>query len=178
MTPPKDDGDTTYRWYWPGHGFTKNDTLYVFALNLYNEPTAVVSSDKSEEEQDEADKLSETMFAFRIGHIDLLSFSLPDFRHIETKKADFNYSEIQIDFGNCVLVDGDYVYIFGTKNFPGIAKVHVARVPYQNKFFYTNWEYSTGTGWDKDIESLNQLKLISAFRNNSASSSTRINTFY
>ncbi|MFA5820141.1 MAG: hypothetical protein WC854_12790 [Bacteroidales bacterium] len=152
MEPENEVGDLTYRWYWPGHGFVKNDTIYVFALNLYNEPSASIKSGKSEEEQDEVDKLAENMFAFRISHIDLLSFSLPDFKHLETHKIDINYPVNQTDFGNCVMVADGYVYIYGTKNFPGNAKIHVARVPLNNRTFYNNWEYFTGTTWDKDIE--------------------------
>ena len=151
MEPKNEPGDSTYRWYWPGHGFVRNDTLYVFALNLYNEPAAKLKIEKSKEDQDEVDKLTEDMFAFRIGWIDLLSFTLPDFKHIETHKADFDYLDRSIDFGNCVMVDGDYVYIYGTENLPGFSKVHVARVPFNSKNFYTGWEYSTGDGWDTNI---------------------------
>jgi hypothetical protein len=152
MIPENEIGDLTYRWYWPGHGFVKSDTIYVFALSLYNEPSAAIKSGKTEEEQDEVDKLAENMFAFRISHIDLLSFRLSDFEHLETHKLDINYPANQIDFGNCVMVDDGYVYIYGTKNFPGNAKIHVARVPLNNRTFYNNWEYSAGTTWDKDIE--------------------------
>ncbi len=151
MEPENEPGDSTYRWYWPGHGFVKNDTLYVFALNLYNEPAGKLKIEKSKEEQDEIDKLTEDMFAFRIGWVDLLSFTLPDFKHIETHKADFDYLDRSIDFGNCVMVDGDYVYIYGTENLPGFSKVHVARVPFNSKNFYEGWEYSTGDGWDSNI---------------------------
>ncbi|RLD64375.1 MAG: hypothetical protein DRJ01_00815, partial [Bacteroidetes bacterium] len=152
MEPVNEVGDSTYRWYWPGHGFVKNDTLYVFALNLYNETSAVVKSTKNKDDMDEVDKLAEEMFAFRIGQIDLLSFSLPDFKHIETHKVAFDYAKNQIDFGNCVMVDGDYVYIFGTKNYPGISKIHVARVLFNSKIFYNNWEYFNGDEWTTDIK--------------------------
>jgi len=151
MDPVNREGDSTYRWYWPGHGFVKDDILYVFALNLYNEPSAVVKSEKSESEEDAADKLEEDMFSFRIAQIDLLSFKLPVFEHIETRKVDFDYPEYQIDFGNCVMVDEGYVYIYGTKNDPGMSRVHVARVPFDSQEFQTNWEYYTGENWDPDI---------------------------
>jgi hypothetical protein len=152
MEPVNEEGDTTYRWYWPGHGFVKNDTIYIFALNLYNEFIAPAESEKSQEETDKADKMEEEMWSFRISHIDLLLFRLPDFRHIETHKVEINYPTNQIDFGNCVMVDNGFVYIYGTKNSPGIAKIHVARVPFTSKTFYNNWEYYNGTTWDKNIE--------------------------
>lgn len=159
IEPENEPGDTTYRWYWPGHGFVKNNTLYVFALNMYNEPSAKIKIEKSEEEQDAVDKLTENMFAFRVGGIDLHSFTLPGFKHIETKKLGFDYTEYQIDFGNCVMIDNEYVYIYGTKNFPGIAKVHTARIPLSSKTFYDNWEYSTGDGWDKDISKSSPIEI-------------------
>ncbi len=159
IEPSNEEGDSTYRWYWPGHGFVKGDTIYVFAINLYNEPSAVVESDKSQEDQDGVDKLTEEMFAFRVSHFDLLSFTLPDFKHIETQKTGYDYDENSIDFGNCVMVDDDYVYIFGTKNFPGNAKIHVARVPFNSRTFHNNWEYSTGVGWDRDINRSTPIEL-------------------
>jgi len=151
MNPLNEEGDTTYRWYWPGHGFLKDGILYVFALNLYNEPSAIVKSTKGKEELNEADVLQEAALAFRISHIDLLAFSIPDFEHLGTIKADFDYTKYPIDFGNCVMVDEGYVYIYGTKNDPGMSKVHVARVPLEAKEFHTNWEYSAGDAWDTDI---------------------------
>jgi len=151
MNPVNEEGDTTYRWYWPGHGFLKDSILYVFALNLYNEPSAIVKSTKDEAEVNEADVLQEAALAFRISHIDLLAFSMPDFSHLFTVKTDFDYTEHPIDFGNCVMVDEGYVYIYGTKNDPGMSKVHVARIPLDAKDFHTNWEYSTGDSWDTDI---------------------------
>jgi hypothetical protein len=151
MEPVNEPGDSTYRWYWPGHGFVKNDTIYVFALSLYNVPSAAPKTDNTGDKK-EVDILLADMFGFRISHIELLSFTLPDFRYIETHKADINYPVSQIDFGNCVMVDNGYVYIYGTKNTPYMSKIHVARVPLSSRTFYNNWEYSTGTGWDKNIE--------------------------
>jgi len=152
MEPYKAKGDSTYRWYWPGHGFAKGDTLYVFALNLYNDSSARVKSNKPENEQNEADKLAEDMFSFRISQIDLLSFKLPDFKHIETHKVDFDYTKYPIDFGNCVMIDNGYVYIYGTKNLPGFSKIHAARIPLNSNTFYKGWEYYTDKGWDYNIE--------------------------
>lgn len=159
LEPVNEPDDSTYRWYWPGHGFVRKDTLYVFALNLYNEPSAKVKIEKSEKEQDEVDKLTEDMFAFRLSHIDLLSFTLPDFKHIETHRAPFDYSANKIDFGNCVMVDGGYVYILGTENLPGFSKIHVARVPFDSKNFYESWQYSTGDGWDASINNSRPIEI-------------------
>ena len=159
MEPVNPEGDNTYRWYWPGHGFRKDDILYVFALSLYNEPVAVVKSSKKTEDMDQADILEETMMAFRLSHIDLLSFSLPDFRQLETWKADFDYRAHPTDLGNCVMVDKGYVYIYGTRNDPDKARIHVARVPWDAKEFYKGWEYYTREGWAPDIGSSVPIEL-------------------
>lgn len=159
VPPPQYEGDTTYRWYWPGHGFVKDDILYVFALNLYNDPDGRIPSEKPEEEQDITDKMGEMMWAFRISQIDLLSFRLPDFQHLETRKADFDYLNHPIDLGNCILVDDEYVYIYGTHNLPFFSHVHVARVPLESEKFYTGWEFFTGHHWSSDISKSQPLNI-------------------
>ena len=151
MEPVNEKGDTTYRWYWPGHGLVKNDTLYVFALNLYNDPSLIVRTDKPENEADILDEMTETMFAFRISRIDLHSFKYPGFTHLETNNVDIDYSRNQIDFGNCIMVDEGYVYIYGTKIYPDKAKIHVARIPLESNALYTGWEFYDGTEWNDSI---------------------------
>ena len=151
MEAVNEKGDSTYRWYWPGHGFVKNDTIYVFALSLVNDSSVVISLGKADSTDNEIDEMAETIFSFRISHIDLLSFTFPEFKHIETHRVEIDYQVNQIDFGNCVMVDNGYVYIYGTKNFPGNAKIHVARLPLSNRLFYKDWEYYTGAKWDKNI---------------------------
>lgn len=151
MVPPRLENDSIYRWYWPGHGFTRGDTLFVFALSLYNDPSAIKTSAKSEEEKDEMDKMAAEMFAFRIAEIDLLSYKLPGFVHLATHKVEYDYRKYPIDFGNCVMIDNGYVYIYGTKNEPHFSRIHVARVPLNSKVLYKNWEFFNGSGWDTSI---------------------------
>jgi len=151
MVPPCSENDSTYRWYWPGHGFTKGDTLFVFALSLYNDPSAIKKIAKPEEEKDEMDKMAEEMFAFRIAGIDLLSYKLPEFVHLATHTVEYDYRKYPIDFGNCVMIDNGYVYIYGTKNEPHFSKIHVARVPLSRNALYKDWEFFNGSGWDSSI---------------------------
>lgn len=152
MEPVNEPGDSTYRWYWPGHGFVRKDTLYLFALGLVNIPdTAGTTDPAGQNGSTSPDSEPENIFTFAVTHVDLLSFSLPGFRHLETRRADIDYAANLIDFGNCVLEDGDYIYIYGTKNLPFHAQIHVARVPAGGSRFYRGWEYYTGEGWDKDI---------------------------
>lgn len=152
MVPSSLENDTIYRWYWPGHGFTRGDTLYVFALSLYNDPSAIAKLDKKEEEKDEMDKMAEEMFAFRIAGIDLLTYKLPDFTLLENHRIEYDYRKYPIDFGNCVMVDNGFVYIYGTRNEPGISRIHAARTPLNSNVFYANWEFFNGTGWEHNIE--------------------------
>ena len=152
MEPVNEPGDSTYRWYWPGHGFVKNDTLHVFALSLITVPdTAAISSFANTEGDQPSDTTVKNIFTFAISHIDLLSFSLPGFGHLGTHRVEINYPASQIDFGNCVMADEGYLYIYGTRNKPGHSQVHVARVPIESACFYKGWEYFTGNDWDKDI---------------------------
>ena len=151
MEPVNEPGDSTYRWYWPGHGFIRNDTIYVFALSLVNDTSAVINFGLPEGADDETVDMAEMIFSFRISHIDLLSFSYPDFRHLETHRTEIDYPVSQIDFGNCVMVDNGYVYIFGTRNLSAKAEIHAARVPFNSSTLYRDWEFSTGAGWERDI---------------------------
>lgn len=148
MEPVNEPGDSTYRWYWPGHGFVKHDTVYVFALSLINVPDTAATTEFGDRP---ADTTVKNIFTFAISHIDLLSFSFPDFRHLETHRAEIDYPVSRIDFGNCVMADGGYLYIYGTRNDPGHARVHVARVPLESADFYRGWEYYTGKDWNRDI---------------------------
>ena len=148
MEPINEPGDTTCRWYWPAHGFIKDDTIYVFALSLFNYPYTVAKEGKTKDEKDE---LTKVIFSFKLSHIDLLSFSYPELKHLETHKVEFDYPANQIDFGNCVMVDKGYIYVYGTKNYEDISKIHIARVPFSSHSFYKDWEYFTGKTWDKDI---------------------------
>jgi hypothetical protein len=151
MEPVNEPGDSTYRWYWPGHGFIKNDTVYVFALSLVNDTSAIVNMEFADDVDDKTADMAEKIFSFRVSHIDLLSFSYPDFRHLETHRADIGYSENRIDFGNCVLVDEGWIYIYGTGNLKDTSKVYVARIPFSSNVFESDWEYFTGDGWDSNV---------------------------
>lgn len=151
MEPVNEPGDSTYRWYWPGHGFIMNDTVYVFALSLVNDTSVIINIRLPEGADDETGRMAEEIFSFRISHIDLLSFSYPDFRHIETQTVNIDYPSSLIDFGNCVMVDKGWVYVYGTRNLPDMSKIHVARIPCNSNIFKSDWEYYTGSSWDKDI---------------------------
>jgi len=156
FVPEQNDG--LKHWYWPGHGFVADSILYVFALNMYNDPSLLVASDKDREDLDEVDKLAENQWAFAVAGIDLLRFSLPDLHFIDSDPVEYTY-ELDIHFGNCVFVDGNYIYFFGTRNDPDGSHIYVARtlkgkLPYQK-----NWEFYAGEGWTSDHRQAAPMKL-------------------
>ena len=145
-------------WYWPGHGFTEDSILYLFALNMFNDPGLIVKSSKPEEEQDLTDKMGETQWSFAVAGIDLLQLSLPDFRLLAVDSVRCTY-EIDFHLGNCVLADGDSLYFFGTRNDPDGAHIYTARTHRGNIPYHEHWEFFEGEGWGSDPQSAAPMKL-------------------
>lgn len=154
---PKQD-DELKHWYWPGHGFVADSILYVFALNMYNDPSLVLSSEKEEGEMDEVDELSENQWAFAVAGIDLLRFSLPDLCFIDSDPVEYTY-ELDIHFGNCVFSEGNYIYLYGTRNDSDGSHIYVARTVKGNRPYHENWEFYDGVGWKSDHRLASPMKL-------------------
>lgn len=150
--------DDTNRWYWPGHGFTEDSTLYIFALNMYTDPAHIVKSEKDEADMDEIDRMTETMFAFQVSGVDLLSFSLPDFKQQSVDRVEYAYNT-DIHFGNSVFTEGKYIYLLGTKNYSDMSRAHIARTQFGNKPYYANWEFYNGEEWVKDYKQSKPLDI-------------------
>lgn len=148
MMEPEQDGGTA-RWYWPGHGFVEDSVLYVFALNMYNDPALIVKSDKDESEKDEVDRMTESMWAFQVYGIDLLSFKLPGFEQISSDRVTYGY-ETGIHFGNSIYTEGKYIYVMGTRDYQLSSKIHVARTEFGKQPYFTNWEFYNGSEWVPD----------------------------
>ena len=141
--------DTTDRWYWPGHGFVEDSILHVFALNMYNDPKHIIKSDKKEEDMDIVDKMTETMFAFQVYGVDLLTFKLPEFKQLSVDKIQAAY-DTDIHFGNSVFTEGEYIYFLGTKNYADKSKPHIARTKFGKSPYHENWEFHNGDKWITD----------------------------
>jgi len=139
------------RWYWPGHGFNEDSMLYVFALNMYSDPDLIVKSDKKEEDMDEADRMTEAMFAFQVYGVDLLTFKLPEFEQIATERVEYAYNT-DIHYGNSVYTEGKYIYLLGTKNYPDKARAHIARTEFGQHPYHKNWTFYNGEEWVEDYE--------------------------
>ena len=150
--------DQLKRWYWPGHGFVADSILYVFALNMYNDPSLVVNSDKQKGEMDEVDMLAENQWAFAVAGIDLLSFTLPDLRFLGSDPVQYTY-ELDIHFGNCVFSEGNYIYFYGTRNDPDGSHIYVARTVKGNLPYHENWEFYDGEEWNSDHRAASPMKL-------------------
>jgi hypothetical protein len=141
--------DQEGHWYWPGHGFYHDSTLYIFALNMIFIPSGVVKSDKDPDEMDKADEMEENMWAFDVAGVDLMRFSYPGLEFLGLDPVEPAY-ETSIHFGNNVLNEGNYIYFFGTRNDPEKAQVYAARTGKDNPPYHLNWEFYNGSEWVSD----------------------------
>lgn len=115
-------------WYWPGHGFARDNRLYIFQTLMYQgEPG---------------------MWGFRYRTTDILEYSLPDITLISTTKIPFEGST-DIHFGMAVLDDQDYIYIYAQVDVDNgsnpVSDALVARTTIDK--LYTAWEYYDGSSW-------------------------------
>ena len=156
LVPEQTGGDR--HWYWPGHGFVEDTVLYLFALNMFNNPALVVKSTKAEEEQDIVDKIAENQWSFDVAGIDLLQFSLPDFRFLEVDPVVCTY-DIDFHLGNCVLTEGNTLYFFGTRNEPDGSHIYIARTEKGHLPYHKNWEFFDGEEWVSDPYKAAPMKL-------------------
>ena len=154
---PEQTGEGTH-WYWPGHGFVEDTILYMFALHMYNDPSLVVKSEKSEEEQDKADQMEETMWSFAVAGVDLLRFSLPDFTFLGVDRVEYTY-DIDFHLGNCVYTEGNTIYICGTRNEPDGSHIYFARTHRGNYPYHENWEFFDGEEWVADHHKAAPMKM-------------------
>jgi len=147
-----------HHWYWPGHGFTEDSIFYMFALHMYNDPSLVRKSDKPEDEQDKADKMEETMFAFAVAGVDLLQYSLPDFRLLRIDSVKYTY-EIDFHLGNLVYTEGNTIYFCGTRNEADGSHIYFGRTSRGNYPYHENWEFFDGTEWVADHHQAAPMKM-------------------
>jgi PKD repeat protein len=119
------DNDNTL--FWPGHGFVKGDTAYIF-YTRYNSQTL-------------------TRLGTYIAKI--------LWREITNATAIKSLTQIpnlnDTEFGNAVLIDtaSNYVYFYGQKSFWIINDLYVARASMDH--ILGPWEYFNGTGWSDDV---------------------------
>lgn len=116
------------KWYWPGHGFTVGNRLFIFQELMYQG--------------------AEGAWGFRYETTRVLEYSLPEITLVRDSATLFNGSE-DIHFGAAALNDGKWLYIYAQvdieNDFDPVTEVLVARTDADR--IYTEWEYWTGSGW-------------------------------
>jgi len=115
-------------WFWPEHGLIENDTLKIFFSEF------VTASGPAG-------------FNFKYKAAIIARFTYPDIKFID--KITLPYYDInKVCYGNSVLVENGYTYIFGRKENDTVSHIaypHVARVPVGN--ILAPWEFCNGTSW-------------------------------
>ena len=132
------------RWYWPGHGFVKDNILYIFQFLMY---------------QGAAD-----MWGFRYQETHVLEYSLPDIKLIRDYKIPYNGTNIAI-YGAAALCEGDQMYVYAQYETDSdfyhlVSQVLCARTDKAN--IDKKWEYWTGNGWSENSADAAVLEGISS----------------
>ena len=145
--------DEGQRWYWPGHGFVADNTLYIFQTLMYQG--------------------AEGAWGFMYETTHILEYSLPDLQLKKDTRIPF-YGPDNIHYGMAAINDGDYQYIYAQvdieNDWDPVATVRVARTTVDN--LYSEWEYYNGNGW-----SLNPSDAIDLAGLSSVAVSSQFNVF-
>jgi hypothetical protein len=110
-------------WFWPCDGFVKDNKLKLFLSGLVKADTG--------------------MWGFRWTGTWLATYSLPEIKEEEIIPIPYSLKN-QVHYGNAILEEHDYTYVYGAKE----SKPHVARFAAGN--VTGPWEFFTGTGWSSD----------------------------
>jgi len=126
---PSSDPDSV--WYWPEHGLVENDTLKIF-FSEFIITTGVPGWN----------------FKYTSGY--LASYSYPGIEYINKTKIPY-YDLNKVCYGNAVMVDNGFTYIYGRKETDTVhhfSYPHVARVPVGN--ILAPWQFFNGSSWVSD----------------------------
>lgn len=121
------------KWYWPGHGFVKDDVLYIFQFLMYQG--------------------ADGAWGFRFENTHLLEYRLPDLTLIRDSKIPYS-GPSSVMYGAAVVTDGDVVYVYAQSDKEGgdmynpVSVAYCARTTVAD--IHDKWEYYTGTGWSED----------------------------
>lgn len=128
-TPPEADTSRYAYWYWPGHGFQRGNTLYLYMTKLYQG--------------------GEGQWGFRFGGTDFIRVDMNDYHILSIDEAyDRN---CPIHWGHCVLRQGDWYYVYGTRSGAGYdpAQLCVSRAKFNPETDRLGaFEYFDGRGWN------------------------------
>lgn len=119
-----------YKWYWPGHGYVIDDTLYIFQTLMYQG--------------------AEGAWGFMYETTRILEYSLPDLK-LKKDTAIPCHAPENVHYGMAAINDGDYQYIYAQVDIENgwvpVTEVYVARTTVKD--MYRKWEYYNGIGWSE-----------------------------
>lgn len=116
------------KWYWPGHGYVVDNTLYIFQTLMYQG--------------------AEGAWGFMYETTRILEYSLPDIKLKKDTGIPYATPD-NVHYGMAALNDGDYQYIYAQvdieNDWDPVTEVYVARTTVQD--MYSKWEFFNGSGW-------------------------------
>jgi len=116
-------------WFWPEHGMVENDTLKIFMSEFITNAGPPGWN-----------------FEFRDTYLVFMSY--PGFELLGMELLP-HYEVNEVMYGNQLLVEGNYTYIYGRKNGPNnVANAHIARAATGE--LNGPWEFYDGSGWTTD----------------------------
>ena len=127
VSTPNESSD----WYWPEHGLIENDTLKIFFSEF------VITS-------------GQAGFNFKYKAAMVARFTFPEIVLVDFKTLPY-YDVNGVCYGNSVLVESGYTYIFGRKEYDTVSHIpypHIARAPEGN--ILAPWEFYNGSSWSTD----------------------------
>ena len=130
--------DENSSWFWPEHGIVENDTLKIFfsEFTLVNSPSG---------------------FSFKYTAAFMARFTFPNIALVDSRKLPY-YEFNGVCYGNSILVDNGYTYIFGRQETDMVFHIsypHIARVPVGN--IMAPWEFFNGSSWSSDPAQTQQI---------------------
>jgi hypothetical protein len=118
-------------WLWPEHGLVENDTLKIFFSEFITWPGV-------------------SGFNFKYISAQLAFFTYPEIQFLDMVQIPY-YNQNNVCYGNCVMVENGYTYIYGRKETDTVHHVsypHLARAPAGN--LQAPWQFFNGTSWVND----------------------------
>lgn len=123
--------DEGQKWYWPGHGYVVDNTLYIFQTLMYQG--------------------AEGAWGFMYETTRILEYSLPDIKLIKDTAIPYHTAE-NVHYGMAAVNDGDYQYIYAQvdieNDWDPVTEVYVARTTVKD--MYNRWEFYNGSGWSNN----------------------------
>jgi len=116
-------------WFWPEHGIVENDTLKIFMSEFIH-------------------NAGPPGWNFEFHDTYLVYLTYPGFELLGMEVLPY-YALNEVMYGNQLLVDGNYTYIYGRRNGPNnVANAHIARAA--SGYLKGPWEFFDGTSWTAD----------------------------